>query len=109
SRAAGIMGLGTDAVIKVAADKEGRMDVAALQAAWQQCRAQGTKPFVVVANAGSTPTGSIEPLTEIGTFCRENKLWFHVDGAHGASALLSSTHKSKLAGIVLADSVVWDG
>jgi L-2,4-diaminobutyrate decarboxylase len=48
-------------------------------------------------------------LFEIGTFCRESKLWFHVDGAHGASALLSSTHKSKLAGIALADSVVWDG
>jgi L-2,4-diaminobutyrate decarboxylase len=109
SRAAGIMGLGTDAVIKVAADKEGRMDIAALRAACQQCLAQGTKPFAVVANAGSTPTGSIDPLTEIGVFCQENKLWFHVDGAHGASALLSAQHKSKLAGIALADSVVWDG
>ena len=109
SRAAGIMGLGTDAVVKVATDDQGRMQTEALQAAWQQCQAQGVKAFAVVATAGCTPTGSIDPLFEIGTFCRENKLWFHVDGAHGASALLSSTHRKALRGIELADSVVWDG
>lgn len=109
SRAAGIMGLGTDAVVKVATDDQGRMDVGALQTAWQECLGQGTKPFAVVAAAGCTPTGSIDPLFEIGTFCREKNLWFHVDGAHGASALLSSTHRSSLNGIELADSVVWDG
>jgi len=109
SRAAGIMGLGTDAVVKVATDDQGRMEVTALRTAWQQCQAQGGKPFAVVATAGCTPTGSIDPLFEIGTFCRENKLWFHVDGAHGASALLSSIHRQALRGIELADSVVWDG
>ena len=109
SRAAGIMGLGTDAVVKVATDDLGRMDVAALHAAWQQCQAQGARPFAVVATAGCTPTGSIDPLFEIGTFCREKNLWFHVDGAHGASTLLSSIHRSLLHGIELADSVVWDG
>lgn len=109
SRAAGIMGLGTDAVVKVAADDQGRMDVMALQTAWQECLWLGTQPFAVVATAGCTPTGSIDPLFEIGTFCRENNLWFHVDGAHGASALLSSTHRALLNGIELADSVVWDG
>lgn len=109
SRAAGIMGLGTDAVVKVATDDHGRMDIGALQTAWQECLGQGSQPFAVVATAGSTPTGSIDPLFEIGTFCRENNLWFHVDGAHGASALLSSTHLALLKGIALADSVVWDG
>ena len=109
SRAAGIMGLGADAVVKVATDDQGRMEVAALQAAWQQCQAQGVKAFAVVATAGCTPTGSIDPLFAIGSFCRENNLWLHVDGAHGASALLSSMHRSQLEGIELADSVVWDG
>ncbi len=109
SRAAGIMGLGTDAVVKVATDDQGRMDVAALQAAWQECLGLGSQPFAVVATAGCTPTGSIDPLFEIGTFCRKHNLWFHVDGAHGASALLSSTHRALLDGIALADSVVWDG
>jgi L-2,4-diaminobutyrate decarboxylase len=109
SRAAGIMGLGTDAVIRVAVDHQGRLDVTALQAAWQQCQAQGVQPFAVVATAGCTPTGSIDPLFEIGSFCRDKKLWFHVDGAHGASVLLSSTLRQQLQGIELADSVVWDG
>ena len=109
SRAAGIMGLGTDAVVKVATDNQGRMNVEALQTAWQERLGQGTQPFAVVATAGCTPTGSIDPLFDIGTFCRENNLWFHVDGAHGASTLLSSTHRALLNGIELADSVVWDG
>ena len=109
SRAAGIMGLGTDAVLHVAADNQGRMQVTALQQAWQQCVAESNKPFAVVATAGCTPTGSIDPLVEIGEFCREKSLWFHVDGAHGASALLSATHRQALIGIALADSVVWDG
>jgi L-2,4-diaminobutyrate decarboxylase len=109
SRAAGIMGLGTDAVIKVAMDAQGRMELAALKTAYEQCIAQNTKPFAVAASAGCTPTGSIDPLIEIGAFCREHDLWFHIDGAHGASALLSNKLKPMLAGIELADSVVWDG
>lgn len=109
SRAAGIMGLGTDAVVKVPMDKLGRMSVEALGEAYRQCLAQNTRPFAVAASAGCTPTGSIDPLPEIGNFCRENDLWFHVDGAHGASALLSTKLKPMLAGIELADSVVWDG
>lgn len=109
SRAAGIMGLGTDAVINVAKDSHGRMDMRALERAYAECLAQGTKPFAVAASAGCTPTGSIDPLSEIGTFCRQHDLWFHVDGAHGASVLLSQKLKPMLAGIDLADSVVWDG
>lgn len=109
SRAAAIMGLGADAVIKVPMDKRGGMDIAALKAACLQCLAQGSKPFAVAASAGCTPTGSIDPLGEIGAFCREHDLWLHVDGAHGASALLSAKLKPMLAGIELADSVVWDG
>jgi L-2,4-diaminobutyrate decarboxylase len=109
SRAAGIMGLGTDAVIKVAADEQGRMDMIALQLAWQRCLDEGSKPFAVVATAGCTPTGSIDPLPEIANFCSAHDLWMHVDGAHGASILLSRQHRPLLEGIALADSVVWDG
>lgn len=109
SRAAAIMGLGTDAVVKVAIDTQGRMDITALKAAYEQCIAAGVKPFAVAASVGCTPTGSIDPLADIGAFCREHDLWFHVDGAHGASALLSEKLKPMLAGIELADSAVWDG
>lgn len=109
ARAAGIMGLGSDAVIKVATDSEGRMDVAALKAAHQDCQQSDLHIIAVVASAGCTPTGSIDPLKAIGEFCHSQGLWFHVDGAHGASALLSEQHRNKLQGIELADSVIWDG
>jgi L-2,4-diaminobutyrate decarboxylase len=109
SRAAGIMGLGTEAVIKVPADQAGRMDVNALIAQHQQTTAQGNTVIAVVATAGNTPTGSIDPLADIGTYCNAQGLWLHVDGAHGASALLSHEYRHKLDGIALADSVVWDG
>jgi L-2,4-diaminobutyrate decarboxylase len=109
SRAAGIMGLGTNAVVKVQATPDGRMDVTALCASWEACRKEDTQPFAVVATAGCTPTGSIDPLREIGEFCRAHDLWLHVDGAHGASALLSETLRPQLDGIDIADSIVWDG
>jgi L-2,4-diaminobutyrate decarboxylase len=109
SRAAGIMGLGVDAVVKVAADDQGRMDVAALAAMRRQTEASDARILAVVATAGCTPTGSIDPLAEIGAYCREQGLWLHVDGAHGASTLLSPRYRAALHGIDLADSVVWDG
>lgn len=109
SRAAGIMGLGTDAVISIATDDLGRMITAKLAKAHEDCIRNKQHIMAVVANAGCTPTGSIDPLLEIGQYCRKHKLWLHVDGAHGASALLSSQYRQLLEGIELADSVVWDG
>ncbi|MFA6179518.1 MAG: aminotransferase class V-fold PLP-dependent enzyme [Candidatus Methylopumilus sp.] len=109
SRAAGIMGLGTDAAIKVSADKQGCMELSALIAAHQRCIASNQLVIAVVATAGCTPTGSIDPLADIGRYCNAQQLWMHVDGAHGASALLSAQHRHQLKGIALADSVVWDG
>ncbi len=109
SRAAGIMGLGSDSVIKIATDKNGRLDLKALQNAHQTCLENKETIIAVVANAGCTPTGSIDSLQAIGEYCQAHDLWFHVDGAHGASALLSDIHREKLSGIALADSVVWDG
>ncbi|HRZ99094.1 MAG TPA: pyridoxal-dependent decarboxylase, partial [Candidatus Paceibacterota bacterium] len=56
----------------------------------------------------STAVGIYDPLEEIGEFCRQQHLWLHVDGAHGASALLSPKHQYRLKGIELADSLTWD-
>lgn len=109
SRAAGIMGLGANAVIKIACDNNGGMDVNALKQAYQHCQQHNEIVMAVVATAGCTPTGSIDPLQAIGHYCNNENLWLHIDGAHGASALLSTKHKHMLAGIELADSVVWDG
>ena len=109
SRAAGIMGMGTDSVIKIATNQSGKLDLNALKSAHQTCLKNNECIIAVVANAGCTPTGSIDPLRLIGEYCQVHRLWFHIDGAHGASALLSAMHRHKLSGIALADSVVWDG
>jgi L-2,4-diaminobutyrate decarboxylase len=109
ARAAGIMGIGTASVVKIATDAAGRMRPDVLQAAHQQAIDANHHVIAVVATAGCTPTGSIDPLHDIGTYCRAHGLWLHVDGAHGASALLSDTHRQALNGIALADSVTWDG
>jgi L-2,4-diaminobutyrate decarboxylase len=109
SRAAGIMGLGTDVVIKIACGKNGAIEIDALKQAHQRCVENEQIVIAVVANAGCTSTGSIDPLLSIGEYCQAHQLWFHVDGAHGASALLSKNHRHQLNGIALADSVVWDG
>ena len=109
SRAAGMMGLGTESVIKIATDQSGRLEMNALKSAHQTCLENKETIIAVVANAGCTPTGSIDQLRLIGEYCQAHSLWFHVDGAHGASALLSDIHRHKLSGIALADSVGWDG
>jgi L-2,4-diaminobutyrate decarboxylase len=108
-RSAAIMGLGMQAVIKVKSDEEGRMSVDALIESVEFAREQGMRPIAVVATAGCTPTGSIDPLDEIAKMCAKHHLWMHVDGAHGASGLLTEQHRDALRGIECADSVVWDG
>ncbi len=93
---------------KIGVDKLFRLDVSELLAAIAQDRAAGLTPFAVVASAGTTNTGSIDPLHAIADVCRNERLWMHVDGAFGASISMSPTHSSLLAGIERADSVSWD-
>jgi len=84
------------------------MDISALQSAIKKDIANHKKPFAVIASAGTTNTGSIDPLPEISLLCREYDMWMHVDGAFGASALISETCRKKLSGIELSDSLSWD-
>jgi L-2,4-diaminobutyrate decarboxylase len=106
ARAAGMMGLGEDAVVPLDVDALGRIDVVALPDALQ--RLGGRTPIALVAGACATTTGLYDDLRAIAHFCRAHGIWFHVDGAHGASALLSVKHRGLLDGIELADSVIWD-
>ena len=71
-------------------------------------RAAGRKPFLVVASAGTVDIGAIDDLTALAALCREEKLWFHVDGAFGALGILSPQLASQLAGIERADSIALD-
>lgn len=108
ARALGILGLGARALEPVAVDAAQRMIAADLPRALERARRAGRRPIAVVASAGSTATGAHDPLAAAGEFCRAHGLWFHVDGAHGASALLAPSLRPRLQGIELADSLVWD-
>ena len=76
--------------------------------ALERCRAAGRRPLALVAPACATSTGLFDDLRAIGAFCNEHDVWFHVDAAHGASALLTERHRHLLDGIELGDSVIWD-
>ncbi len=108
ARALGILGMGANALIPVAVDAHLRMRAEDLPAALARARAAGRRPFALVASAVSTATGLHDPLQAAGEFCRAEGLWFHVDGAHGASALLAPELRARLRGLEMADSVIWD-
>ncbi|MCA1429896.1 MULTISPECIES: aspartate aminotransferase family protein [unclassified Bradyrhizobium] len=108
SRAMDIAGLGTDALRKIAVDADHRIDVAALRAQIAVDRDVGFKPFLVVASAGTVDIGAIDDLRAIAALCREEGIWFHVDGAFGALAILSPELAPLLGGIELADSIALD-
>jgi glutamate/tyrosine decarboxylase-like PLP-dependent enzyme len=104
-----IIGFLPQQIRKVAVDADFRLDTAQLAAVIAADRAAGLRPFAVIASAGTTNTGSIDPLRAIRDICDAEKLWMHVDGAYGASIALSPAHRHLLDGIGLADSVSWDG
>lgn len=107
ARAVGEMGLGMQRAHAVPS-RDFTMDVDALAATLDQLHEEGTRVMAVVATAGSTATGSFDDLERIGTLCRARGLWLHVDGAHGASALLSARHRERLRGLSHARSIAWD-
>jgi L-2,4-diaminobutyrate decarboxylase len=108
ARAAGILGIGEENVYALAVDSAGSVIPAEIDGAIKRARGRGKRPFALVANACSTATGAFDPLREIAGICRDHGLWLHVDGAHGASALLSQRHRWRLDGVELADSLTWD-
>ena len=79
-----------------------------VRAAVQADRAAGREPFCLVATAGTTSTGAVDPLPELADLCEELGLWLHVDGAYGAPAVLCEPGRQALAGLERADSLVLD-
>jgi L-2,4-diaminobutyrate decarboxylase len=108
ARAAGILGLGHEAVYPLEVDSRARILPDRIPATVARVREAGRRPIALVANACSTALGLYDPLAEIAAACREHGIWMHVDGAHGASALLSEKHRRLLRGLENADSLVWD-
>jgi len=107
-KSASQLGLGTDSVIRIPVDSQFRMDVEALRRAAQQLKKQSLFPMAIVATAGTTDFGSIDPLPEVAELAHEIETWVHVDAAYGGALLFSGRHRSKLAGIEAADSVAVD-
>ncbi|UVO39333.1 aspartate aminotransferase family protein [Bradyrhizobium arachidis] len=108
SRAMDIAGFGTDALRRIDVDADHRIDVAALRTQIAVDREVGFKPFLVTATAGTVDIGAIDDLEEIAELCREEGIWFHVDGAFGALAIFSPELAPSLGGIELADSIALD-
>src|SRR5947209_3734901 len=98
-KSASQLGLGTDAVIRVEADDQFRMKPDALRKSLEKLHTQELLPFAVVATAGTTDFGSVDPLPDIANLARSAGAWFHVDAAYGGALLFSKIHASQLAGI----------
>ena len=108
SRALGILGLGQKALIPAECDREGRIIPGRLGQTIDAAQDEGRVIMAVAANAGCTAAGLYDDLEAIGQICRERGLWLHVDGAHGASALLSGKYRPLLKGVEMASSLIWD-
>ncbi len=107
-KAAGVLGIGRERLRLVPSDARGRMRVDLLEAALDEDRDAGRSGMMIVATAGTTVLGAFDPIREIADLARERGIWLHVDGAFGASVLLSERHRCLVDGCELADSIAWD-
>ncbi|KIF75652.1 pyridoxal-dependent decarboxylase [Streptomyces sp. 150FB] len=107
-RAAALLGLGEDAVVPVAVDRQLRMRPDALADALADSVRRGELPVAVVATAGTTDTGAVDPLRACASLAASHGAWLHVDAAYGGGALLSDRLAPLLDGLALADSVSLD-
>lgn len=108
ARSAGILGLGTNNVVKAALDDRRRMDPQKLDATISSLKMAGHPIVAVAACACATPVGAFDPLNEIADVCAKHSVWLHVDAAHGGAALLSKKHRHLVSGLERADSLTWD-
>ena len=107
-KSAKLLGLDPDAVVLIETDEDRRMSPAALARELIRCFEHGDTVMAVVATAGTTDFGTIDPLPEIAELCQAYGVWFHVDAAYGCGLLASPTRRHLLAGIEHADSVTVD-
>jgi aromatic-L-amino-acid decarboxylase len=108
TRAMDIAGFGSDALRCIGVDRCHRIDVEALRARIALDRKSGFKPFLVVGSAGTVDIGAIDDLRALSALCREEQLWFHVDGAYGALGILAPALAPRLDGLESADSIALD-
>jgi len=107
-QSAAILGLGQDAVVALPTDVKRRIDTLAAARIIDDLLATGARPIAIVATAGTTDFGAVDPLAALAKLARQYALWLHVDAAYGGALILSDRHGGTLAGIELADSVAVD-
>lgn len=108
ARSAAQLGLGSDAVVLVKADDRRQMDLDDLQRQLATLKQRGQLPFALVATAGTTDFGSIDPLPELAALARQHRLWLHADASYGGALLLSKSERSRLEGLEKCDSCAID-
>ncbi|EJL75884.1 pyridoxal phosphate-dependent decarboxylase family protein [Chryseobacterium populi] len=105
---ASIMGLGEKSIVKVPTDKRFRMDITLLKKYMKREILMGNIPIGIIATAGTTDFGNIDPLEDIANIAEQHNIWMHVDAAYGCALLLSDKYRHLLNGIERADSVTID-
>ncbi|NQY96613.1 MAG: cytochrome D ubiquinol oxidase subunit I [Henriciella sp.] len=108
ARAFDMIGLGTDALRKVAVMPDFQIDLDDLRQQVARDRADGLQPFFLAGTAGTVNTGAIDDLSALAKFAADEQLWFHVDGAFGACAITAQNIAPRLRGIERADSLAFD-
>ena len=107
-KAADLLGIGRDQLVKVRTDRHSRIDLAALRAECERLKGENIQPLALIGIAGTTETGNVDPLEALADYAAELGCHFHVDAAWGGPTLFSDRHRSLLAGIERADSVTID-
>lgn len=108
AQAMDISGLGIESLRLIPTNGDHQIDIAALEAAIAADRDTGFTPFLVVGSAGTVDIGAIDDLASLAAMAQREKLWFHIDGAFGALAILAKDIAPRLAGIERADSIALD-
>ncbi len=103
-----VLGFSRRQIRKLPSDGEFRLTLHTLRSEVEADLTVGKRPFCVVANAGTTNTGAVDPLADIAQYCRAEGLWLHIDGAYGAAAVICDRGRAILAGLEMADSLSLD-
>lgn len=108
SRAVGVMGIGGAQIVRLPLNRKKQICMDRVRPALAAAERQGLNVFCLVASAGTTSVGAFDPIDDLADLAREKDIWLHIDGAHGASLLVSDKLRHKLKGIEKADSLAWD-
>ncbi|MCP2727316.1 pyridoxal phosphate-dependent decarboxylase family protein [Limnofasciculus baicalensis] len=108
SRAAGILGIGEDQIVRLPINQKNQICIEKVRPTLEAAEKRGLKVFCLVASAGTTTMGAFDPIDELADIAQEKNIWLHVDGAHGGSLIVSDQLRHKLKGIAKADSFFLD-